>query len=193
MREQISSYTLGDNAKYSFAITHTNFEQNQVAHLLSHTETYGYNMTDDVYAGLVMILSLITTLKQVFLIAGIVFGVFAALMLFNFITTSIAAKTKEIGILRAVGARGNDLFKIFFSESGLIAFICSIIAIAASIVVCWRLNVMMMERVGLSMLNFGPINVGLILFGAVVIAMLGTLIPVIIAAKKPPVESIRTL
>ena len=191
--EQISSYTLGDNAKYSFAITHTNFEQNQVAHLLSHTETYGYNMTDDVYAGLVMILSLITTLKQVFLIAGIVFGVFAALMLFNFITTSIAAKTKEIGILRAVGARGNDLFKIFFSESGLIAFICSIIAIAASIVVCWRLNVMMMERVGLSMLNFGPINVGLILFGAVVIAMLGTLIPVIIAAKKPPVESIRTL
>ena len=193
INEEITDYQITNNPKYSYAITHTSFTQNQVDDLLKKGSNYGYKMTDDVYRNLQMMLSLISTLKQVFLIAGIVFGVFAALMLFNFISTSIAAKTKEIGILRAVGARGNDLFKIFFSESGLIALICSIIAIAASIVVCWRLNVMMMEKVGLSMLNFGLINVGLILAGAVAIAIIGTLIPVIIAAKKPPVESIRTL
>ena len=191
--ETTSEYQKSVNAKYAYAITHTSFSQDQIAHLLSNTKAYGYKMTDDVYNSLMVMLNLISTLKQVFLISGIVFGTFAALMLFNFISTSISAKTKEIGILRAVGARGNDLFKIFFSESGLIALICSIIAIATSIIVCWRLNVMMQEEVGLSMLNFGPINIGLILAGAIVIAIIGTLVPVIIAAKKPPVESIRTL
>ena len=193
VNEITSDYVKSNYPKYSYAITHTSFSQNQVNHLLANYGPYGYQMTDDIYENLVFILSLIDTLKKVFLISGIVFGVFAALMLFNFITTSIAAKTKEIGILRAVGARGNDLFKIFFSESGLIAFICSIIAIVTSYIVCWRLNIMMSEQVGLSMLDFGIINIGLILAGAVLIAIIGTLVPVIIAAKKPPVESIRTL
>ena len=193
VNEISSEYQKNADAKYGYAITKTDFTQAQIAHLLSDNSVYGYDMTNEIYTNLQMMLSLISTLKQVFLIAGIVFGVFAALMLFNFISTSISAKTKEIGILRAVGARGNDLFKIFFSESGLIALICSIIAIGASIIACWRLNVMMNKQVGLSMLDFGPINVGLILAGAVLIAVLGTLIPVIVAAKKPPVESIRTL
>ena len=193
INEVTSDYVKSNFPKYTLAITHTDFNQNQINHMLANYGSYGYQMTDMVYTNLLMILNLIQMLKQIFLISGIVFGVFAALMLFNFITTSIAAKTKEIGILRAVGARGNDLFKIFFSESGLIAFICSLIAIITSYIVCWRLNIMMSEQVGLSMLDFGIINIGLILAGAVLIAIIGTLVPVIIAAKKPPVESIRTL
>ena len=190
---QETEYKKSENPKYAYAITHTEFNQNQVDHLLMNFGSYGYDMTDNIYENLTFILYLISTLKKVFLISGIVFGVFAALMLFNFISTSIAAKTKEIGILRAVGARGNDLFKIFFSESGLIALICSIIAIITSAIVCWRLNVMMYEEVGLSMLDFGILNIGLIFVGAIIIAVIGTFVPVILAAKKPPVESIRTL
>ena len=128
-----------------------------------------------------------------FLIIGIVFGVFAALMLLNFISSSITSKIKEIGILRAVGARGSDLFKIFFSESGFVSAICIVISIVASIFICRYLNTEIAGNFGFQMLNFGIINISLIIAGAVVIAFIGTFIPVLIASKKPPVESIRTL
>ena len=193
INEQKTSYKEVENPKYNYVITPTNYTQGQIDHMIKKNGSYGYSMTDSVYINLQLMLSLITTLKTVFLIVGAVCGVFAALMLLNFISTSIAAKTKEIGILRAVGARGSDLFKIFFSESGLIAAICSVIAIIGSGIACWRLNVMMAEEVGISLLDFNILNIGLILAGAVLITILGTLIPVIIAAKKPPVESIRSL
>ena len=193
VNEQKTSYVETDNPKYSYVITPSNYSQGQIDHMIRKNATYGYCMTDSVYNNLQMMLSLILTLKTVFLITGAVCGVFAALMLLNFISSSISAKTKEIGILRAVGARGSDLFKIFFSESGLIAAICSVIAIIGSGIACWRLNVMMAEEVGISLLDFNIINIGLIIAGAILITIIGTLIPVIIAAKKPPVESIRSL
>ena len=193
MNERTTSYKESENPKYRFVITHSDYSQSQIDFMIKEYKSYGYSMNNRVYNNLQMMLGLIETLKTVFLIVGLVCGVFAALMLLNFISTSIASKTKEIGILRAVGARGSDLFKIFFSESGLIAAICSVIAIIGSIIACWRLNVMMADEVGIALLDFNIINIGLILAGAVVIAVLGTLVPVIIAAKKPPVESIRSL
>ena len=192
-QEQKTDYKLSEDARYTYAITPCQFTQSQVSNMISKHGSYSYTMTDNTYNNLMMIISLVTLLKQIFLISGIVFGVFAALMLLNFISTSIASKIKEIGILRAVGARGSDLFKIFFSESGLIATICSVIAIITSIIVCWRLNVMMTEQVGIALLDFGLLNIGMILVGAVAITVVGTIIPVIIAASKPPVDSIRTL
>lgn len=191
--ERETSYQGPENPKYRYVITHSAYTQGQVDLMIKQTKTCGYSMNNRVYNNLQMMLSLISLLKTIFLIVGIVSGVFAALMLLNFIATSIAAKTKEIGILRAVGARGSDLFKIFFSESGLIAAICSAVAIIASAIACWRLNVMMADEVGIALLDFNILNVGLILVGAVIIAILGTLVPVILAARKPPVESIRSL
>ena len=114
-------------------------------------------------------------------------------MLLNFITTSITAKTKDIGILRAVGARGSDLFKIFFSESGLIVVICLVIALAASIAGCIIFNNYMMKEVGIAMLDFGILNIAIMVGGAFLIAFLGTFFPVLRASRKPPVESIRVL
>lgn len=188
-----SDYVANKSAKYSYVITKASFTQSQIEVMSKKYSTYGYYLTDDVTNSVGFIVSLVSILKNVFLITGIVFGVFAALMLFNFIVTSIAAKTKEIGILRAVGARGSDLFKIFFSESGLITLSCSIVALIASAIACWRLNIFFVAEIGISILNFGLLNIGMILAGAAVIAFLGTFIPVFIAALKPPVESIRTL
>ena len=62
-------------------------------------------------------------MSKVFLYIGIGFAVFAMIMLSNFIATSISYKKQEIGILRAIGARSNDVFRIFFLESFIIAMI----------------------------------------------------------------------
>lgn len=191
--EYVSDYKLSESAKYSGVITPTTYSQAQTEIMLHDFGAYRYRLTNQIYQEMLVILSMISVMKTVFLIIGIVFGVFAALMLLNFIATSITSKTKEIGILRAVGARGSDLFKIFFSESGIISIICVVISIVASAIVCWRLNVSMSENVGIQLLDFGIINIALIIAGSLVIAFLGTFFPVLRAAKRQPVDSIRTL
>ena len=138
-------------------------------------------------------LSQIDFYKKIFLYIGLGFAVFASLMLLNFISSSIASKAKEIGILRAVGARGSDLFKIFFSESGIVSLICVAIGIGGSIPLISYLNKTLSQSLGMTLLAFGPINIGVIIGLAIVIAFIGTFIPVLIASKKPPVESIRSM
>ena len=161
--------------------------------MLSDFGSYRFEMTNKTYDDLSSFINMINQLKTIFLYVGLVVAVFAALMLFNFISSSISSKTKEIGILRAVGARGTDLFKIFFCESGVIAIICVILAVAGSIITCNSLNASLAENINLVLLKFGIINIGLIFAGALIISLIGTFIPVLIASKKQPVESIRKL
>ena len=136
---------------------------------------------------------MIETLSLVFLIAGLVLAVLSALLLFNFISTSISAKRKEIGVLRAVGARGTDVFKIFFAESFIITIICFIISAVVAGVLCFVLNGIFAGAISLSILNYGALEVLLILGVSVVVAVIATVLPVYFASRKKPVESIRAL
>jgi ABC-type antimicrobial peptide transport system permease subunit len=145
------------------------------------------------YQELYGFVSTISELAQIFLILGIVFGVFAGLMLANFITVSISAKKKDIGILRAVGARGRDVFKIFFSEAGIISAICFVLATIGAGIASIILNNSLSKITTISLLNFGAVNILLILGVSLVVSLLATIFPVRSASKKSPVESIRSL
>ena len=136
---------------------------------------------------------MVKSLSQVFLYVGLVFALFAILLFSNFISTSISQKKREIGILRAVGARGADVFKIFFSESFVIAFICSLISTAGTAVLCSVLNTTMAAEMGASIFVFGPFSIAIIIGTALITAILATFVPVWLAARKKPVESIRAL
>ena len=140
-----------------------------------------------------MIDELVKSLSDIFLAVGIVFAAFAILLFSNFISTSISQKKREIGILRAVGARGNDVFKIFFSESFVIAFICSLISNIGTAILCSLINSSMAEDFGVSIFIFGPFSILIIIGTALLTAILATFIPVWIAARKKPVESIRAI
>ena len=54
---------------------------------------------------------------------SIVLGVFSAILLINFMATSVMAKQREIGVLRALGCRGRDVSGIFLYEAGFIGII----------------------------------------------------------------------
>ncbi len=76
--------------------------------------------------------SLFMLLQQVFFYISLILGIFVAFLILNFIATSISYKKKEIGILRALGARKPDVFKIFYFEGlimGIIDYIISIILV----------------------------------------------------------------
>ena len=135
------------------------------------------------------------SLGTVFLWTGIIFAVFSFLLMFNFISVSIAAKQKEIGILRAIGARTLDVFKIFLSEACIIALICFAVSAFASAGICVLINGILMTNTILSvtLFVFGPISVLCILGITLVTATFSTLLPVTIYSRKPPVASIRAL
>ena len=65
----------------------------------------------------------ITFVSIVLVSVGGFFALFAGLLLYNFISTSIRNKQKDIGILRSIGASSKDVFKIFFVESLMISLI----------------------------------------------------------------------
>ena len=140
-----------------------------------------------------MVDGMVEDFSKIFLYAGLVFAVFAALLLCNFISVSISYKKKEIGILRAVGARSFDVFKIFFSESFIITAICVVLATAGSIALCDVLNREVASTIGASLFVFGILSFAILIGVALLTALLATFLPVYNAAKKKPVESIRAL
>ena len=159
------------------------FDENDVRIELACSLVDGFQMAD----------SMIQELSKVFLYVGLVMALFAALLLSNFISVSISHKKKEIGILRAVGARSFDVFKIFFSESFVIAAICVVLSTAGSIVVCNVLNAEIASSIGASLFVFGVLSIAVLVGVALVTAVLATFLPVYNAAKKKPVDSIRAL
>ena len=137
--------------------------------------------------------SIIKTLATVFLYVGLVLLAFAVLLFSNFIATSISQKKREIGILRAVGARSFDVFKIFFSESFFIAALCSVLALVGCFVICHFINLRLTESIGASLVVFGIPSVAVLLGVALLTAVISTFLPVYKAAKKKPVDSIRAI
>lgn len=136
---------------------------------------------------------MVKDLSKIFLYVGLVLAVFAALLLSNFISVSISSKKREIGILRAVGARSNDVFKIFFSESFVIGSICVALSTAASIFLCESLNKELAAELGASIFVFGAFSFAVLVAIAFVTIVVATFLPVYNAARKKPVDSIRAL
>ena len=137
--------------------------------------------------------SMVEMLSDVFLYVGLVLALFSVLLFANFISVSISQKKREIGILRAVGARGVDVFKIFFSESFTIALISILLSTAGTVVLCNLLNAEFGAMIGASIFVFGVASFAIMVGIAVVTAVVATLLPVWNAARKKPVESIRAL
>lgn len=192
----ISSYVPELNGKYNFVVTPSENTTSQVKHMLSGYNGADYKMMNAEYESLFdgNIIGTIKELQLIFLVGGVVMGIFAALMLLNFISASITAKRKEIGILRAVGAGKSDIFKIFFTESMILTAFCFLLATAVSWVGSIILNNYLAEMLlGVQLLEYGLINILLILFISFFISTASTVVPVIMEARKSPVEGIRSL
>ena len=107
---------------------------------------------------------------------------------------SVVERTKEIGILRAIGARKKDITRIFIAEAGLIGFasgaIGVLVAMGLAIPISSSIaNALKIESFSAN-LDLKAI-VGLILL-SLVLTLIASIIPSRMAAKKDPVEALRT-
>lgn len=184
------------NDRYAQVITPTDNTKEQTYFMLESGGEYcWFEMQNDIFEQANVIASTMNDMKIAFYVAGAIFGVFAILMLFNFISVTINSKRKEIGILRAIGARKVDVFKIFIVEALLITLSCFVVSAGLSAVACNIINkaIMSMAEVSLSALNYGLFSVGVLFVTSVLVALLATAFPVRKEAKKSPVDSIRCL
>ncbi len=136
---------------------------------------------------------IITSVSTIFLYVAIAFAVFASLLLMNFISTSISYKKREIGVLRALGARGSDIFGIFFNESTIIAFINFVLSATATFVGSMIINRVIIKAIGVSvvLLSFGLRQILLLLAICWGSAFISSLIPSIKISKKRPIDAIQ--
>ena len=152
-----------------------------------------YRLVNQATAVLDEVDGFLVPMSEIFLYIGIFFAVFAALMMFNFISVSISYKKREIGILRAVGARSSDVFGIFFNESLIITLINFVLSSAATVVVITLLNHVLRTEFGLvlTVLGVGVRQFALLLGVGVLVAFVGSFLPVMRIAKKKPIDAIQ--
>lgn len=136
---------------------------------------------------------IIKSLAKVFLYVGIGVFVFALILFTNYISVSISYKRREIGILRAVGARSSDVFGVFFNEAMVIALIVFLLAaIVGGLSVGAANNSLRNEyNMPITLLNYGIRQVVIIFFGCVLTAAAASFVPVMKTARKKPIDAIR--
>ena len=141
-----------------------------------------------------MVNDTLESLTQVFMWVGLGLALFAALLMMNYIATTISYKKREIGILRAVGARSVDVFGIFFNESLIIAFINFILASVSTFGFVFYINTALRDKYNLTLtlLNFSFRHVAFILLIAVGVAALASALPVFNISRKKPIDAIRS-
>ena len=118
---------------------------------------------------------------------------FAALLLFLNISQSILAKKKEIGTLRAMGARGNDVALIFVNEASVLGLVSAVLAIVGITVATVQLNLFLSNQLGvdLSIFNISAIITLEMLLLTLVIVLLAAFLPVKRVSSMKPIDAIK--
>ena len=189
---------IDENARYKTVLSDMPVKRKDITDIVSYSihsddGAKKYVIMNSVSSMLDTITSAIRTTSKVFLVVGIIFAVFASIMLMNFIATSIANKKREIGILRAVGARGTDVFRIFFHESLMIALVNWLISVVATGLVVTFINQMIRNKYNLlvTILHFGIIQIAVMLLISMGVAFVASFLPIFRVSRKKPIEAIR--
>lgn len=150
--------------------------------------------TDIVAVLMSSITSIINVISYV-LIAFVAISLVVSSIMIGIITyISVLERTKEIGILRAIGASKRDVSAVFNAETFIIGLAAGVIGIVITMLLNIPINIIVHDLTGIYSLNSKLPAIGAV--GLVAISVFLTfiagLIPSGIAAKKDPVEALRT-
>jgi putative ABC transport system permease protein len=148
------------------------------------------------YVGLMM--NSVTTIINVItyvLIAFVAVSLVVSSIMIGIITyISVLERTKEIGILRAMGASKHNVSQVFNAETGIIGLLSGALGVGISLLIIIPGNAVLHHFMGTDQVNAAlPVSAGIILIVlSMVLTLIGGLIPSRKAAKQDPATALRT-
>ena len=145
-----------------------------------------------------LIMSSVTTIIDVIsyvLIAFVAISLIVSSIMIGIITyISVLERTKEIGILRAIGASKKDISSVFNAETVIVGFGAGLIGILATILLCIPINAVVHHLTGIYSINavLPPLAALALIAISMLLTVVAGLIPSRVAANKDPVVALRT-
>ncbi len=148
------------------------------------------------YVGILMssITTIINAITYV-LIAFVAISLIVSSIMIGVITLiSVQERTKEIGILRAIGASKKNVSRMFNAETMIVGFASGLLGVVVTYLLCIPINIVLYALTDIANLRaFLPIEAAIILVAiSVLLTLISGLIPSRSAAKKDPVVALRT-
>ena len=107
---------------------------------------------------------------------------------------SVLERTKEIGILRAIGASKGDISRVFNAETLIVGFVSGLFGIGFTLLACIPANAIIQNLTGISSLEavLPPVAAAILVGISMCLTFIAGLVPSRIAAKKDPVVALRS-
>lgn len=163
-----------------------------VSHKISNLKTNNKRILGTITVG-----SLLTRInKYVSLASDVLAGVAAisllvsALMIIVTMYMSVSERTKEIGVLRALGERKVDIRRLFTSESMMIGIFAAVIALIFCLLATWGINSALYGMIKYNIIQLTFANVIETFIAALVISFLAALLPARRAARLNPIDAL---
>ncbi len=160
-------------------------EQGKEENVINYTDLVGIMMSS---------VSTIINVISYVLIAFVGISLVVSSIMIGIITyISVLERTKEIGILRSIGASKKDVSRVFNAETLLVGLVAGLLGIVVTLLLDMPINIVIKNLVGISGIAKLPVVGGIILVAiSVGLTMIAGLIPARFAAKRDPVEALRT-
>lgn len=147
------------------------------------------------YVGLLM--SSVTTIVDIIsyvLIAFVSISLVVSSIMIGIITyISVLERTKEIGILRAIGASKKDISRVFNAETFIIGLLAGVLGIVVTVLLNIPINMIIQNLTGISSITSLPIvGAAILVIISMSLTLIAGLIPSRMASRKNPVEALRT-
>ena len=180
-----------------------NFEAKE--QIASHIEDYNKQQKDaghdeyvitytDIMAIMMNSVTSIVNIITYVLIAFVAISLVVSSIMIGIITyISVLERTKEIGILRSIGASKKDISRVFNAETVIVGFVAGALGIIITVLLNIPINVVIKSLAGVSgIAALPPVGGASLVVISVLLTVIAGLIPSRVAAKKDPVEALRT-
>jgi len=193
------SYLGGDATPFMIFLYPSDFESKDA--VLKYLDGYNSGKADEDRVVYTDLASSITEMTggimhaiTLVLVAFAAISLIVSLIMIGIITyISVLERTKEIGVLRALGARKKDITRVFNAETFIIGTCSGLLGIGIAYLLTIPANIIIKNMTGLpNVAQLNPLYAILLIAISVTLTLIGGAIPAKMAAKKDPVEALRT-
>lgn len=168
-----------------------------IEYLDAYNETNGDNpditYTDNVGAIIDVVRIVVGSVSAILLALTSISLIVSSIMIGIITYVSVIERTKEIGVLRSVGARKKDVVRLFVTETGVIGLVAGICGLLLTMLIAIPLNTVMGNLTGVTGFVFLRWwNYIAIVLGSSLLTVMAGFIPSLLASKKDPVKALRS-